>query len=644
MYWKDLKIHIKLLIVSGVTLILSVIIGGIGITNLNKINNNTKDISLNYLPVVNSSYKMDKYWHEVITYLTEYNHTSNPFFSDKVLLRAERTLSAIDEILLKVEATHLNKESIAKLSIIQAQINKFLQVFDNYKQKVEETNTISQNINKEKQNLLSGNLDQELKKDIIEITSFLNYIRLEKLPRKIVDLEHIISALKLKADARTNGAVTGKIKKLSAEIQKYNKAYIAARKLELKTTEIGANVLGDVKGITDVVLDLFTENTDTSNQITVNAKTSLIVAVIIIVILGIIFTYFISRSITLPINDSVKIARKIAAGDLTELIKTERNDEIGDIIKALNLIIESTNKVIGNIKESANQIGDASLRLNSNSKELSNGANEQASAAEQVAASMEEMSANIQQNANNAKETGKIAQGSAIGIINGNKAAKRAIDSMKNIANKVNIIQEIAFQTNLLALNAAIEAARAGESGKGFSVVAAEVRKLAERSKDAATEIEVLSKATVEISSTAGDLLDKVSPQIEKTSELIDSIAESNAEQLSGVIQINNAMGQLNNVTQQNVNSSEQLASSSEQLSAQATQLIKNISFFKTSSNDKFVKETIEDQAVKKLGVEQKIETESIEPKNFPKNKSATTDGYKFNLGLNNTDDEFERF
>ncbi len=645
MNWKDIKIPIKLLIASGITLILSIIIGGIGITNLNKINDNTKDIALYYLPVVNNSYKVDKHWHEAITYLTEYNYTGNQYFSDKVLLRSERTLSAIGEILLKGKEANLNEESLEKLSGIQAQIIDFLSVFNEYQKKVEEINVQILIIEESERKLLSNNFDQGLKKDIVEISHFLSYIRLERLPRKVKDLDQMLSALNRKAGSRTNGVITSNINKLSSEIKKYGQAYIAARKLELKTTEISTNVLGDVKGITDVVLDLFTENAEKANQITLSAKISLYISIIVVLILGIVVTYFISRSITQPINNSVKIAKKIAAGDLTKMIKIDRNDEVGDLIKALNLIIESTNKVIGNIKESANQIGDASLRLNLNSQELSSGANEQASAAEEVAASMEEMSANIQQNADNAKTTGKMARNSAIGIINGNEAAKRAIDSMKDIADKVGVISEIAFQTNLLALNAAVEAARAGASGKGFSVVASEVRKLAERSQKAATEIEKRSKDTVQISTTAGELLDKVTPKIEKTSELIDNIALSSTEQLSGVNQINNAMGQLNNVTQQNVSSSEQLASSAEELSAQAAQLKEIISFFKIDSNDIYVKENIGLEAVKELTGEHKLEKDTVKPDIISEKKSATTEGYKLNLGLDNkVDDDFESF
>ncbi len=271
------------------------------------------------------------------------------------------------------------------------------------------------------------------------------------------------------------------------------------------------------------------------------------------------------------------------------------------------------------------------------------------------------MSANIQQIANNAKETGKIARNSVTGIVNGNEAARKAIDSMKNIADKINIISEIAFQTNLLALNAAVEAARAGASGKGFSVVAAEVRKLAERSKNAAIEIEKLSKETVQISSKAGEILEDVVPKIEKTSELVDNIALSGTEQLSGIVQINNAMDQLNNVTQQNVNNSEQLATSAEELSAQAVLLSDSISYFKTVNKTIYVKPDepvlFDNHKTDTFSVQKKVNKAVEETKNESTDKNKITlnqeekklaqkdnKGFKLNLDDNFDDSEFEKF
>jgi methyl-accepting chemotaxis protein len=153
---------------------------------------------------------------------------------------------------------------------------------------------------------------------------------------------------------------------------------------------------------------------------------------------------------------------------------------------------------------------------------------------------------------------------------------------MKEIANKISIIEEIARQTNLLALNAAIEAARAGEHGKGFAVVAAEVRKLAERSQKAAAEINQLSATTLRVSEKSGEMLDKLVPDIQRTAELVQEISAASKEQDTGAEQINKALQQLEQVIQQNSSASEEMASTTEELTGQSDQLMSALGFFHT--------------------------------------------------------------
>ena len=167
----------------------------------------------------------------------------------------------------------------------------------------------------------------------------------------------------------------------------------------------------------------------------------------------------------------------------------------------------------------------------------------------------------------------------------GGEAVGQTVAAMKDIAEKINIVEEIARQTNMLALNAAIEAARAGEHGKGFAVVAAEVRKLAERSQSAAAEISGLSSSSVEVAQKAGEMLEKIVPDIQKTAELVQEISAASNEQNTGSQQINKAIQQLDQVTQQNASSTEELASTSEELATQAEQLQAAIAFFKVKGD-----------------------------------------------------------
>ena len=239
-------------------------------------------------------------------------------------------------------------------------------------------------------------------------------------------------------------------------------------------------------------------------------------------------------------------------------------------------------RTVSDIRGIAGEVAAASQSISTASIQVSKGASAQAAAAEEASSSMEEMVSNIKQNADNAQQTDKIANKSAKDAQESGKSVLEAVSAMKEIANKISIIEEIARQTNLLALNAAIEAARAGEHGKGFAVVAAEVRKLAERSQKAAAEINQLSSTTLRVSEKSGEMLDKLVPDIQRTAELVQEISAASKEQDTGAEQINKALQQLEKVIQQNASASEEMASTTEELTGQSDQLVSALGFFHT--------------------------------------------------------------
>ncbi|MCK4922371.1 MAG: HAMP domain-containing protein [Bacteroidales bacterium] len=310
----------------------------------------------------------------------------------------------------------------------------------------------------------------------------------------------------------------------------------------------------------------------------------MILFVAIAIAIGLLVAIVITISISRPIGKGVEFAKAISEGDLTASLDVNQKDEVGQLALALQNMVQKLRGIVENIRTSSDNIAAASQETSATSQQLSQGSSEQASSAEEVSSSMEQMVASIQQNADNSQETEKIAVASSDSIKVGHDSSVIAVKSMMEIAEKIQIVNDIAFQTNILALNAAVEAARAGEHGKGFAVVAAEVRKLAERSKIAADEINIVSKSGVEISDKAGKQLEAVVPEMSKTVKLVQEISASSREQNSGSEQINSAVQQLSQVTQQNAAASEELATSSEELASQAEQLKEVISFFKTGS------------------------------------------------------------
>ena len=306
-------------------------------------------------------------------------------------------------------------------------------------------------------------------------------------------------------------------------------------------------------------------------------------------VVGFVILLFVARSISRPIGFVTSANERFAGGDfalgeaaLSTLDAMKgRRDEVGATARAIDTMKTSISRVVSSIQGSTLQVSQGASQVAQTAQTLSQGTTEQAASGEEVSSSMEQMSANIKQNADNALATEGMSRKTAVDTEEGGRAVMEAVGAMKEIAQKIGIIEEIARQTNLLALNAAIEAARAGEAGKGFAVVASEVRKLAERSQTAAGEITTLSRTSMEVSEKAGTLIQAIVPDIRKTAELVQEIATSSREQTQGVEQINRALVQLDQIIQQNASAAEELASMAEELAGQSETMKNTVGFFK---------------------------------------------------------------
>jgi methyl-accepting chemotaxis protein len=298
------------------------------------------------------------------------------------------------------------------------------------------------------------------------------------------------------------------------------------------------------------------------------------------ILLSLVFAFFISRSINKSISIANHAIDQLAKGDLTTEIEIQGKDEIGLMLGKLQTMIYRLKETISLMKEHTDIINDNSLEFQKKSNEITDSSNQYAVSLEEISASVEEMVANMDQNSDNARQTEKISNKTVLNIDKIGEASRHSLNMIQTIAQKIKIIDEIAFQTNILALNAAIEAATASKYGAGFAVVAGEVKKLADKSKNAAMDIIKLTKESVSATEKSQNLIDSITPETKKTSVLVQNIVSSVVEQNVGAQQINNSIQNLNHLTQQNAAVAEHIASASGHLFELTEKLKKSTDFF----------------------------------------------------------------
>lgn len=410
--------------------------------------------------------------------------------------------------------------------------------------------------------------------------------RMENLEAAI-EKGHSVAVEQVRPQWETLRGLAADLRAVTARIESAHKSGDRERALTISNTEltkIGPEIREVATALQNFNKGLQEKAIKEGNDFYLQTRTLLLTVAGIAFSVAVIAAIWLSLTISSGLNRAVEAVRTVAEGDLTSTAQVTSRDEIGELLTYVNAMIERLRGIIGDAVSASSNVSSASQQLSAAAEQVSQGATEQAAAAEEASASMEEMAANIKQNADNAAQTEKIARQSAKDAETSGAAVRSAVDAMRTIAEKISIVQEIARQTDLLALNAAVEAARAGEHGKGFAVVASEVRKLAERSQLAAAEISTMSGDTVKAATEAGDMLNRLVPDIRKTAELVSEITAACREQDIGAAQINEAIQQLDKVTQQNAGASEEASATSEELAAQAEELQSSIAFFKVES------------------------------------------------------------
>ena len=301
---------------------------------------------------------------------------------------------------------------------------------------------------------------------------------------------------------------------------------------------------------------------------------------------AVLFTIVVASRRFKPLGDVLQALETVAAGDFTASITANDTGELGQIAAAVNRTVKKLSDTIGHIATSGALIASASRHVTSAASQVSQGTQEQAASVAETTTSLDEMNSLITQNAANSRQMELMALKGAKEVEESSIAVRESVQAMKTIAEKISIVEEIAYQTNLLALNAAIEAARAGEHGKGFAVVAAEVRKLAERSQNAAQEIGSVASSSVRVAEKAGHMLAELVPAIRKTAELVQEVATASREQSAGVAQVNRAMNQVDQVTHRTAASAEELSGTADTMASQAQRLQEIMSLFKVNTSE----------------------------------------------------------